>query len=75
MRIFPIRLLGHQDLYNLYACAALLERILLCPIVRRLGVELLDLNYANIYQQTKAELLKFSKVFGLAFLDDGATIH
>ncbi len=47
----------------------------MCPIKRRLGGELLDLNYANIYQQNKAKLLKFLKEFGLAFLGDGTTIH
>ena len=36
---------------------------------------MLNLNYANIYQQNKAELLKFLKVFGLEFLGNGATIH
>jgi hypothetical protein len=45
------------------------------PHQKKIGGELLDLNYANIYQQNKAKLLKFSKVFGLAFLGDGATIH
>jgi hypothetical protein len=49
--------------------------ILLCLIERRLGEELLNLNYDSIYNQNKAELLKFSKIFGLAFLYDGATIH
>jgi hypothetical protein len=45
------------------------------PHRKKIRGELLDLNYANIYQQNKAELLKFSKVFGLAFLGNGATIH
>jgi hypothetical protein len=45
------------------------------PHRRKIGGELLDLNYDSIYNQNKAELLKFSKVFGLAFLGDGATIH
>jgi hypothetical protein len=45
------------------------------PHQKKIGGELLNLNHANIYQQNKAELLKYSKVFGLAFLGDGATIH
>jgi hypothetical protein len=58
--------------------------VCVCPLVgdyfvvhhqKKIGGELLDLNYANIYQQNKEELLKFAKVFGLAFLGDGATIH
>jgi hypothetical protein len=39
---------------------------------KRIGGELLDLNYTNVYQQNKEELLKEAKVFGLAFM---ATIH
>ncbi len=45
------------------------------PHRKKIGGELLDLNYANIYQRNKEELLKFAQVFGLAFLGDGATIH
>jgi hypothetical protein len=45
------------------------------PHWKKIGDELLDLSYANIYQQNKEELLKFAQVFGLAFLGDGATIH
>jgi hypothetical protein len=45
------------------------------PHRKKIGGELLDLNYDSIYNQNKAELLKFSKLFGLAFLGDGATIH
>jgi hypothetical protein len=45
------------------------------PNQKQIGGELLDFNYANVYEQNKANLLKFAKVFGLAFLSDGATIH
>jgi hypothetical protein len=45
------------------------------PNQKQIGGDLLDLNYANVYEQNKADLLKFAKVFGLAFLGDGATIH
>ncbi len=45
------------------------------PNQKQIGGDLLDLNYANVYEQNKANLLKFAKVFGLAFLGDGATIH
>ncbi len=56
----------------------------LCPLVRedfvvphqkQIGGGLLDLNYANVYEQNKAKLLKSAKVFGLAFLGNGPTIH
>ncbi len=45
------------------------------PNQKQIGGYLLDLNYANVYEQNKADLLKFAKVFGLAFLGNGATIH
>jgi hypothetical protein len=45
------------------------------PHQKQIEGELLDLNYANVYKQNKTNLLKFAKVFGLAFLADGATIH
>ncbi len=45
------------------------------PHQKQIGGELLDLNYAYVYEQNKANLLKFAKVFGLAFLGNGATIH
>jgi hypothetical protein len=45
------------------------------PNQKQIGGDLLDLNYANVYKRNKANLLKFAKVFGLAFLGDGATIH
>jgi hypothetical protein len=44
------------------------------PHQKKIGGELLDLNYESIYKQNKAELLKFSKIFGLAFLGDGVTV-
>jgi hypothetical protein len=45
------------------------------PHWKQIGGELLNLNYANVYKQNKAKLLKFAKVFGLTFLGDGTTIH
>jgi hypothetical protein len=42
---------------------------------KQIGGELLYINYANVYEQNKAELLKFAKVFRFAFLGNGATIH
>ncbi len=45
------------------------------PHQKQIGGDLLDLNYANVYKRNKADLLKFAKVFGLAFLGNGVTIH
>ena len=45
------------------------------PNRKRVGGELLDINYENTYSQNKAELMKEAKVFGFAWMGDGATIH
>ena len=45
------------------------------PNCKRVGGELLDINYENTYSQNKAELMKEAKVFGFAWMGDGATIH
>ncbi len=45
------------------------------PSRRKIGGELLDLNYMYTYERNKAEPLTEVKVFGLAFMGDGATIH
>ena len=42
---------------------------------KKIGGELLDLDYQNTYERNKADLLKEVKVFGMAFMGDGATIH
>jgi hypothetical protein len=45
------------------------------PSHRKIVGKLLDLNYLNMYERNKAELLKEVKDFGLAFMSNGATIH
>ena len=45
------------------------------PHQKKIGGELLDLNYQNSYERNKANLLKEVKVFGMALMGDGATIH
>ena len=72
VRIFPIE---SPRLIRLVHVCCFVGEDFVVPHQKKIGGELLDLNYANIYQQNKAELLKFLKVFGLAFLGDGATIH
>jgi len=44
------------------------------PNRRKIGGELLDLNFQTTYKSNKEKLLKEARVFGLAFLGDGATI-
>ena len=44
------------------------------PNRKKIGGELLDLNYQTTYKSNKEKLLKEARVFGLAFLGDGATI-
>ncbi len=48
---------------------------MLSQIAKKVGGELLDVNYENIYSLNKAELIKKAKVFGFAWMGDGATIH
>ncbi len=43
-------------------------------IAKKIG-ELLDVNYENIYSLNKTELMKEAKVFGFAWMGNGATIH
>jgi hypothetical protein len=45
-----------------------------CPDRRKIGGELLDLNFETRYNANKEALLKEAKIFGLAFLGDGATV-
>ena len=44
------------------------------PNPKKIGGELLDLNYQTTYKSNKEKLLNEARVFGLAFLGDGATI-
>ena len=44
------------------------------PNRKKIGGELLDLNYETTYKSNKEKLLKEARVNGLAFLGDGATI-
>ncbi len=53
----------------------LVGEVFVVPHQKQIWGELLDLNYANVYEQNKANLLKFAKVFGLSFLGNGKTIH
>jgi hypothetical protein len=45
------------------------------PNRKEVGGELLDINYENTYSLNKAELIKEAKVFGCAWMGNGATIH
>jgi hypothetical protein len=45
------------------------------PNPKKVGGELLDINYENAYSLNKAELIKEAKVIGFAWMVDGATIH
>jgi hypothetical protein len=45
------------------------------PNCKKNGGKLLDVNYENTYSLNKTELLKEAKVFGFAWMGDGATIH
>ncbi len=49
--------------------------MLLPQIAKKVGGELLDISYENFYSLNMAELIKKAKVFGFAWMGDGATIH
>ena len=44
------------------------------PSRKRIGGDLLKLNFDKVYQANKTSLLKEAQVFGLGFMGDGATI-
>jgi hypothetical protein len=48
---------------------------LVVPNCKKVGGELLDVNYENTYSLNKTELMKEAKIFGFAWMGDGATIH
>jgi hypothetical protein len=45
------------------------------PNCKKVGGELLDINYENTYCLNKAELIKEAKVFGFAWMGNGVIIH
>ena len=45
------------------------------PNCKKVGGELLDINYENTYSLNKAELMKEAKVFEVAWMGDGTNIH
>ena len=45
------------------------------PRRKKIGGELLDVNYKSCYNENKAAILKEAPVFGLTWMGDGATIH
>ena len=53
----------------------LVDNNFVIPNKKKIGGELLDINFANITAINKANLLKESAVFGVVFIGDGATIH
>ena len=53
----------------------LVGEVFVVPNRKRIGGDLLDLNYTNVCRKNKEELLKEAKVFGLVFMGDCATIH
>jgi hypothetical protein len=44
------------------------------PNHKKVGRELLDINYENIYCLNKTELIKETTIFGFAWMGDGSTI-
>ena len=53
----------------------LVDNNFVIPNKKKIGGELLDINFANISAINKANLLKEAAVFGVVIMGDGATIH
>jgi hypothetical protein len=53
----------------------LLDKDFVIPNKKKIGGELLDINFANITAINKGKLLAEAKVFGVTMMGDGATIH
>jgi hypothetical protein len=71
----PDAVVESQRFQRLIKVCRLVGEDFVVPHRKKIGGELLDLNYRNTYERNKAELLKEVKIFGLAFMGDGATIH
>ena len=71
----PDAVVESQQFQHLIKVCRLVGEDFVVPHRKKIGGELLDLNYRNTYERNKAELLKEVKMFGLAFMGDGATIH
>ncbi len=56
-------------------CHLVGEDLFAVPNRKKVGGELLDINYDNTYSQNKAKLLNEAKLFGFAWMGDGAIIH
>jgi hypothetical protein len=71
----PDAVLESPRLKRLVKVCRLVGEDFVVPNRMKIGGELLDINYENTYSQNKAELIKEAKVFGCAWMGDGATIH
>ncbi len=53
----------------------LVDSTFVTPSKKKIGGELLDINFANIKEINKTNLLKEAAVFGIVIMGDGATIY
>ena len=70
----PDKVVESARFRRLIKVARLCGEEFVCPDRRKIGGELLDLNFETRYNANKEALLKEAKIFGLAFLGDGATV-
>ena len=71
----PDSVIESPQFHRLVKVCRLVGEDFVIPHRKKIGGELLDFNYQNTYERNKANLLKEVKVFGMAFMGDGATIH
>ena len=53
----------------------LVDSTFVLPSKKKIGGELLNINFENIKEINKTNLLKEAAVFGIIVMGDGATIH
>jgi len=70
----PDKVVESARFRRLIKVARLCGEEFVCPDWKKIGGELLDLNFETRYNANKEALLKEAKIFGLAFLGDGATV-
>ncbi len=71
----PYRVVESARFWRVIKVARLCGDEFVCPDWKKIGGELLDLNFETRYQANKAALLKKAQTLGLAFLGDGATVR
>jgi hypothetical protein len=71
----PDAVVESPEFKRLVRQCCLVDSTFVIPNKKKIGGELLDINFANIKEINKTNLLKEAAVFGVVIMGDGATIH